>query len=209
MFKNILILSILGLGIIYCKTEDFKNTLDTNKPNQTVNNWDINKVLNLNLDRPEEIFKLLKSYNYQKNNFINFTEAHNTSNIKNNIITIQVENYNNSFVPITDKDKLWESLHCEELHIKGYNNAKLTIKTNCKNQTGNPYPVNDPRKWKIFVKEYDNFYDFSKNSTKEENIFLWLFIKNHINNTDGLNHKKFLTMFNLNKDVETLHFHFR
>ena len=140
-------------------------------------------------------FKLIKIN--PKHNFISFT----TENKNDKIQFIFHSRINNDY----NSNPLWKDIKCEEYILSD----TMTIKTECDKIINDKYETKKdlsyPGFYKIFVKGYNNLYDYiqsikkNKTTKKDHQLLFDKILKNLI----MLKDKK---LINHNLDVKTLHF---
>lgn len=146
----------------------------------------------------DSLYKYFKSIRINpKHNFISFT----TENKGNKIIFLFHSRINHDY----NSDPMWKDIKCEEYILSG----TMIIKTECDKIIDgvSKKDFSYPGFYKIFVKGYDNLYEYiqsiKKNkTTKKDNKLLFNKI---LENIDMLKDNK---LINHNLDVKTLHFKF-
>lgn len=148
----------------------------------------------------DSLYKYFKGMKINpKHNFISF----NTENKDDKIQFIFHSRINNDY----NSNPSWEDIKCEEYILSD----TMTIKTKCDKIINDKYETKKdlsyPGFYKIFVKGYNNLYDYiqsiKKNKTTKKDHQL-LFDK-ILNNLNMLKDNK---LINHNLDVKTLHFKF-
>ena len=149
---------------------------------------------------PDSLYKYFKRMKINpKHNFISFT----TKNKDDKIMFLFNSRINNHY----KSNPSWEDIKCEEYILSD----TMTIKTECDKIINDKYETKKdlsyPGFYKIFVKGYNNLYDYiqsiKKNKTTKKDHQL-LFDK-ILNNLNMLKDNK---LINHNLDVKTLHFKF-
>ena len=160
--------------------------------------------------------KLSSASNYSEENnmFFNFSGTDDNSvkelrdfvNESTAIVPKQFSSYRNPEVK-------WEDIHCDAQIIGPKN---MEIKTECRHpQNNSELDAKDAGKYKVFVREYKNLYEYGKaikegNVTMEDHMALYKTIvakQQKFNNERGKKEKR-LKIINHNKDIPYLHFKF-